>query len=154
VAGDSAGGGLTAALLVATRDAGEALPAAAALMSPTVDLTSSGASMTERPDQDPISGRHAPSVRPPTTWPERQPTPGSTSPCKSERACPTSTSSCSAPPRQPRPPTRSGSSCEPRFANQAAHRRRVSRRPVRPFALEESSSPLMRPQPGPATALA
>jgi len=55
VAGDSAGGGLTVALLVATRDAGEALPAAAALMSPTVDLTSSGASMTERADQDPFS---------------------------------------------------------------------------------------------------
>ena len=55
VAGDSAGGGLAAALLVATRDAGEALPAAAVLMSPTVDLTSSGASMTERADQDPIS---------------------------------------------------------------------------------------------------
>src|ERR1700685_15946 len=54
VAGDSAGGGLAVALLVATRDAGEALPAAAALMSPTVDLTSSGASMTERADQDPI----------------------------------------------------------------------------------------------------
>jgi len=55
VAGDSAGGGLAAALLVATRDAGQALPAAAVLMSPTVDLTSSGASMTERADQDPIS---------------------------------------------------------------------------------------------------
>lgn len=55
VAGDSAGGGLTVALLVATRDAGDALPAAAVLMSPTVDLTSSGASMTDRADQDPIS---------------------------------------------------------------------------------------------------
>ncbi len=55
VAGDSAGGGLAVALLVATRDAGKALPAAAVLMSPTVDLTSSGASMTERADQDPIS---------------------------------------------------------------------------------------------------
>jgi monoterpene epsilon-lactone hydrolase len=55
VAGDSAGGGLATALLVALRDAGEALPAAAVLMSPTVDLTSSGASMTERADQDPIS---------------------------------------------------------------------------------------------------
>ncbi len=55
VAGDSAGGGLATALLVATRDAGQALPAAAVLMSPTVDLTSSGASMTERADQDPIS---------------------------------------------------------------------------------------------------
>ena len=55
VAGDSAGGGLAVALLVALRDAGQALPAAAVLMSPTVDLTSSGASMTERADQDPIS---------------------------------------------------------------------------------------------------
>ena len=55
VAGDSAGGGLAVGLLVATRDAADALPAAAALMSPTVDLTSSGASMTERVDQDPIS---------------------------------------------------------------------------------------------------
>jgi epsilon-lactone hydrolase len=55
VAGDSAGGGLAVSLLVALRDAGEALPAAAVLMSPTVDLTSSGASMTERADQDPIS---------------------------------------------------------------------------------------------------
>ncbi|WP_426517516.1 alpha/beta hydrolase [Diaminobutyricibacter sp. McL0618] len=55
VVGDSAGGGLTVALLVATRDAGDDLPAAAVLMSPTVDLTSSGASMTDRVDQDPIS---------------------------------------------------------------------------------------------------
>jgi monoterpene epsilon-lactone hydrolase len=55
VAGDSAGGGLAVALLVATRDAGDTLPAAAVLMSPTVDLTSSGTSMTDRADQDPIS---------------------------------------------------------------------------------------------------
>jgi epsilon-lactone hydrolase len=55
VAGASAGGGLATSLLVALRDAGEALPAAAVLMSPTVDLTSSGASMTERVDQDPFS---------------------------------------------------------------------------------------------------
>jgi monoterpene epsilon-lactone hydrolase len=55
VAGDSAGGGLAVSLLVATRDAGDAEPAAAVLMSPTVDLTSSGASMTERAGQDPIS---------------------------------------------------------------------------------------------------
>ena len=69
VAGDSAGGGLTVALLVATRAAGEALPAAAALMSPTVDLTSSGASMTERADQDPISTPPCSASSPPTTWP-------------------------------------------------------------------------------------
>jgi monoterpene epsilon-lactone hydrolase len=55
VAGDSAGGGLAVALLVATRDAGDALPAAGVLMSPTVDLTSSGASMTDRAGEDPIS---------------------------------------------------------------------------------------------------
>jgi epsilon-lactone hydrolase len=55
VAGDSAGGGIAVSLLVAARDAGEELPAAGVLMSPTVDLTSSGASMTERVDQDPFS---------------------------------------------------------------------------------------------------
>jgi monoterpene epsilon-lactone hydrolase len=55
VVGDSAGGGLAVSLLEATRNSGEKLPAAAVLMSPTVDLTSSGASMTERVDQDPIS---------------------------------------------------------------------------------------------------
>ena len=55
VAGDSAGAGLAVALLVATRDAGQALPAAAVLMSPTADLTSSGASMTERACEDPVS---------------------------------------------------------------------------------------------------
>ena len=55
LAGDSAGGGLSVALLVALRDARAELPAAAVLMSPTVDLTSSGASMSERVDQDPIS---------------------------------------------------------------------------------------------------
>lgn len=55
VAGASAGGGLAVALLVAAREAGEALPAAAVLMSPTVDLTGSGASMTERAEHDPFS---------------------------------------------------------------------------------------------------
>src|SRR4051794_17692287 len=49
VAGDSAGGGLAVALLVATRDAGDALPAAAVLMSPTVDLTASNSTETRRP---------------------------------------------------------------------------------------------------------
>jgi epsilon-lactone hydrolase len=55
VAGDPAGGGLAVALLVALRDAGEAVPAAAALMSPTVDLTSSGASgRSRRADSAPV----------------------------------------------------------------------------------------------------
>jgi monoterpene epsilon-lactone hydrolase len=57
VAGASAGGGLAVSLLVATRDSEgtSALPAAAVLMSPTVDLTSSGRSMVERVEEDPIS---------------------------------------------------------------------------------------------------
>jgi monoterpene epsilon-lactone hydrolase len=53
VAGASAGGGLALALLVALRDAGEDLPAAAALMSPWTDLSCSGPSMTERAAEDP-----------------------------------------------------------------------------------------------------
>jgi epsilon-lactone hydrolase len=69
VAGDSAGGGLAVALLVATRDAGQALPGAAALMSPTVDLTSSGASMTQRAGQDPVSTPAMLASSPRTTWP-------------------------------------------------------------------------------------
>ena len=48
---------------------------------------------------------------------------------------PTSTSSCSAPPRQPRPPSRPGSSCEPGSANhRTVHRQQASRRLVRPLA--------------------
>jgi monoterpene epsilon-lactone hydrolase len=54
VAGDSACGGLAVALLVALRDAGEQLPSATVLLSPEVDLTFSGASMTERAEEDPI----------------------------------------------------------------------------------------------------
>ena len=45
VAGESAGGGLTLSLLVATRDAGDPLPAAAAILSPWVDLEASGTSL-------------------------------------------------------------------------------------------------------------
>lgn len=54
LAGDSAGGGLSAALLVALRDAGEALPAAAALLSPWTDLACTGASLAELGDLDPV----------------------------------------------------------------------------------------------------
>ncbi len=57
LAGDSAGANLVPALLVALRDAGEELPAAALLMSPFVDLTCSGASMTDREDRDPLFTR-------------------------------------------------------------------------------------------------
>jgi acetyl esterase/lipase len=43
--GDSAGGGLALGVLLALRDAGEALPAAAALMSPWTDLAATGNSL-------------------------------------------------------------------------------------------------------------
>ena len=46
VAGDSAGGTLALATLVCLRDAGDALPAGAALVSPLTDLTVSGDSMS------------------------------------------------------------------------------------------------------------
>ncbi len=45
VAGDSAGGGLTLALLLALRDAHEATPAAAVLFSPWTDLAGTGESI-------------------------------------------------------------------------------------------------------------
>lgn len=54
VAGDSAGGGLTMATLVALRDAGDPLPAAAAPLSPWVDLEGTGESMKTRVDVDPM----------------------------------------------------------------------------------------------------
>ena len=54
IAGDSAGGGLTAATLVALREAGDPLPAAAVLISPWTDLAATGASISERVDIDPM----------------------------------------------------------------------------------------------------
>jgi epsilon-lactone hydrolase len=57
VAGDSAGGGLTLVLLHTLRDRREPMPAGAVLMSPWLDLTCSGPSMTDRADQDPIFSR-------------------------------------------------------------------------------------------------
>ncbi|HET6875015.1 MAG TPA: alpha/beta hydrolase [Acidimicrobiales bacterium] len=54
VAGDSAGGGLSAALLVALRDAGDRLPAGAYLLSPWTDLAATGDSMRTRADADPM----------------------------------------------------------------------------------------------------
>lgn len=56
IAGDSAGGGLTMATLVALRDQGVALPAAAVPMSPWVDLEGTGASMQTRADVDLLVG--------------------------------------------------------------------------------------------------
>jgi monoterpene epsilon-lactone hydrolase len=54
LAGDSAGGGLTVATLLALRDAGDALPAAGVCLSPWLDLTLSGASMTANGIADPL----------------------------------------------------------------------------------------------------
>jgi len=57
VAGDSAGGGLTVAALVAIRDAGLPLPAAGVCLSPWVDLEEKGESMTTRAKADPVVQR-------------------------------------------------------------------------------------------------
>jgi len=54
IAGDSAGGGLTVATLVALRDAGQPLPAAAVCLSPWVDLEGLGESMTTKASVDPM----------------------------------------------------------------------------------------------------
>lgn len=57
VAGDSAGGGLTVATLIAIRDAGLPLPAAGVCLSPWVDLEEKGESMTTRAKADPVVQR-------------------------------------------------------------------------------------------------
>ena len=57
IAGESAGGGLTVATLVALRDTGDPLPAAAIPVSPWVDMEALGESMTTKADVDPISSR-------------------------------------------------------------------------------------------------
>jgi monoterpene epsilon-lactone hydrolase len=54
VAGDSAGGGLTLATLVALRDAGDPMPAAGVCLSPWADLTQSGATIATKADIDPM----------------------------------------------------------------------------------------------------
>lgn len=54
LAGDSAGGGLTVAALVALRDAGTPLPAAGVCLSPWTDLTQSGESIRTRAEDDPM----------------------------------------------------------------------------------------------------
>lgn len=54
VAGDSAGGGLTLALLLAARDAALPLPAAAVCLSPWTDLAATGESLDTRGHLDPM----------------------------------------------------------------------------------------------------
>jgi phosphinothricin tripeptide acetyl hydrolase len=57
IAGDSAGGGLTVATLLALREARLPLPAAGVCISPWVDLTCSGASYATKSATDPIVKR-------------------------------------------------------------------------------------------------
>ena len=54
ISGDSAGGGLTLATLLALRDAGTPLPAAAVPISPWADLEGTGASVETRAAADPM----------------------------------------------------------------------------------------------------
>jgi epsilon-lactone hydrolase len=54
VGGDSAGGGLTAALINRLREAGEEQPACAWLVSPWTDLTMSGATLSSKDAVDPL----------------------------------------------------------------------------------------------------
>lgn len=57
VAGDSAGGGLTVATLLAARDAGDPMAAAGVCMSPWVDMEATGESMTTKAGADPMVQR-------------------------------------------------------------------------------------------------
>jgi acetyl esterase/lipase len=57
IGGDSAGGGLTIALINHLRDLGEDLPACAWLVSPWTDLTLSGASLAAKDGVDPLIHR-------------------------------------------------------------------------------------------------
>jgi monoterpene epsilon-lactone hydrolase len=54
LAGESAGGGLAVATLLALREAGVPLPSCGYLMSPYVDLTLSGESLAEKRELDPL----------------------------------------------------------------------------------------------------
>ena len=66
IAGDSAGGGLTVATLVALRDAGDPLPACAVTFSPWADLALEGASMDARDALDPMV--HRPGLQQMADW--------------------------------------------------------------------------------------
>ena len=54
IGGDSAGGGLTLATLIALRDAGEQLPRAAFVISPWTDLACAGRSLDANDERDPM----------------------------------------------------------------------------------------------------
>lgn len=57
IAGDSAGGGLTVAMLIAARDAKLPMPAAALAISPWADMACAGASYSTKAAQDPSLNR-------------------------------------------------------------------------------------------------
>jgi len=57
IAGDSAGGGLAFATLVAARDAGDPMPACGVTISPWVDLEATGDSMQSKSAEDPMVQR-------------------------------------------------------------------------------------------------
>ena len=59
IGGDSAGGGLALATVLALKDAGEPLPAAVATMSPWVDLECSAETFTTKAEFDPVVSQEA-----------------------------------------------------------------------------------------------
>ena len=59
IGGDSAGGGLTVAALVALRYRGQPMPAAGLCLSPWVDMEGVGASMAAKEDEDPTLNHEA-----------------------------------------------------------------------------------------------
>jgi acetyl esterase/lipase len=63
ICGESAGGGVTAAVLLALRDADQPMPASAFVMSPWVDLTLAGNTIVDRQEVDPILTGEALSLR-------------------------------------------------------------------------------------------
>ncbi|MFF6992056.1 alpha/beta hydrolase fold domain-containing protein [Streptomyces sp. NPDC010273] len=63
VTGESAGGGLALALLLAIRDAGLPQPSSATVLSPWADLTQSGATMASRAEADPALTPEALEIR-------------------------------------------------------------------------------------------
>ena len=63
LAGESAGGGLAVAAMLAARDRGLPLPAAAYVMSPYVDLTLAGATMRTKREVDPLMSLEALTAR-------------------------------------------------------------------------------------------
>ena len=54
IAGDSAGGGLALATVLALRDGGDRLPAGVVLFSPWTDLAATGATLVDNDDRDPM----------------------------------------------------------------------------------------------------